>query len=523
MHIPFSAGVRRASFALGAGLAHAGANAQAPVSLDDRISAAVQPYSDAVASVMFYSVSIQGVSFPLVIGWMIVAAIVFTLSHRFIQLRGFTHAIAVVRGRYSNPSMAGELTPFQALTSAVSGTVGLGNIAGVAVAVGIGGAGATFWMIVAGLLGMATKFTEVTLGVKYRDVRKPAGTISGGPMRYLSKGLAEAGWPRLGRTLAICFAICCVGGSLGGGNMFQSNQSFQQVLSVTGGDASIFAGRGWLFGLIMAGLVGAVILGGIRSIGKVTEKLVPFMALTYLSAGLMVLLMYADQIPAAFGQILAGAFTGEGVTGGVIGALIQGFQRAAFSNEAGVGTASIAHSAVQTEQPASQGYAALLEPFIDTVVICTMTALVVIVTGHVNASGLTALAGEARGVSLTSLAFGSAMSWFPPVLSFIVVLFAYSTMITTAYYGQIAWTYLLGHSKVSEMSFKLLFLSAVVVGASMKLGPVIDFADAMIFGMAVINIFGLYVLLPVVRREVERYWSGIQSGSIAPAAKLATR
>lgn len=496
-------------------MAHASAHAQAAApTMDERISSAIQPYSDAVAGAIFYSVPVAGADFPLIVGWLILAAIIFTFYFRFIQVRGFAHAIQVVRGHYSNPRMQGEVTPFQALTTAVSGTVGLGNIAGVAVAVGIGGAGATFWMILAGLLGMASKFTEVTLGVKYRDVKMPDGIVAGGPMRYLSKGMAELGRPKLGKVMAVFFAVCCVGGAIGGGNMFQANQSFQQVVNVTGGENSVLVGQGWLFGLGMAVLVGMVIIGGVRSIAKVTEKLVPFMALMYLSAGLVILIINAGQIPWAIGQIFSGAFSAEGVAGGVVGALIQGFKRAAFSNEAGVGSAAIAHSAVRTDQPVSQGFAALLEPFIDTVVICTMTALVIVVSGHVDAGGVTALAGDASGVGLTSVAFGSAVSWFPYVLALAVLLFAYSTMITWSYYGLQAWTYLLGDSKLSELSFKLMFLAFVVIGCSMSLGPVIDFSDSMIFAMALANIVGLYFLMPIVKRELNTYWAGIQSGAI---------
>lgn len=491
------------------------------LSLDERISAAVQPYSDAVASVIFYSVPVAGTQVPLIVGWLIVAALVFTLAFRFIQLRGFAHALAVVRGRYSDPRMTGDVTPFQALTTAVSGTVGLGNIAGVAVAVTIGGAGATFWMIVAGLLGMASKFTEVTLGVKYRHVSVRTGQVHGGPMHYLSRGLAERGWPRLGKVLAVFFAICCVGGALGGGNMFQANQSVQQVVAVTGGAESFFADKGWLFGALMAVVVGLVIIGGIQSIAKVTSKVVPFMAALYLLTALVVLIVHARDIPWAIGEIFTGAFTAAGVAGGALGALIQGFRRAAFSNEAGVGSAAIAHSAVQTNQPVSQGFAALLEPFIDTVVICTITALVIIVTGHVGAGGLTPLAGDASGVTLTSMAFASAVPWFPVVLAVAVVLFAFSTMIAWSYYGLKAWSYLLGDSMLSELAFKLLFLVHVVIGSSMALGPVIDFSDAMIFSMALANVVGLYMLLPVVKRELDAYWAGLRSGAISevkPAA-----
>lgn len=490
----------------------------AVASLDERISAAIQPYSDVIAGLVFYAVPVAGTRFPLIVGWLILAAVVFTFYFRFIQVRGVGHAIDVVRGRYSDRSEPGEVTPFQALTTAVSGTVGLGNIAGVAVAVAIGGAGATFWMILAGILGMASKFTEVTLGVKYRDIKQPQGTVSGGPMRYLSKGLAERGRPRLGKVLAAFFAVCCIGGSLGGGNMFQANQSFQQVLGVTGGAASPLAGNAWVFGLVMAVLVGMVIIGGIRSIATVTSKLVPTMALIYVGAGLVVLGVHADKILWAFGQILGGAFSAEGVAGGVVGALIQGFRRATFSNEAGIGSAAIAHSAVCTDQPVSQGYAALLEPFIDTVVICTMTALVIIITGHVNAGGVTALAGEARGVALTSAAFGSAISWFPYVLALCVVLFAFSTMITWSYYGLQAWTYLLGDSAAAGLAYKVMFLAFVVIGTTMGLGRVIDFSDSMIFAMSLANIVGLYMLMPVVREELLRYEQGVRSGRIRMVA-----
>lgn len=484
------------------------------VSLDARISAAVQPLADAVAGVIFYAVPVAGTPFPLIVGWLVTAALVFTVRFRGIQWWGFRHALDVVRGRYAHPDHPGEVSPFQALSTAVSGTVGLGNIAGVAVAVSLGGAGATFWMVVAGLLGMASKFTEVTLGVKYRDLRRADGVVAGGPMRYLSKGLAERGRPRLGRALAVFFAVCCVGGALGGGNMFQANQSFGQLLEVTGGAASPLAGMGWAFGLLMAALVALVILGGIGSIARVTARLVPAMALLYLGAGALVLLLHADRIPWALGQILVGAFSAEGVAGGVAGALIQGFRRATFSNEAGVGSAAIAHSAVRTNQPVSQGFAALLEPFIDTVVICTMTALVIIITGQVDANGPTALAGQAQGVALTSQAFGSAISWFPQVLALCVLLFAFSTMITWSYYGLQAWTYLWGDRPAVATAFKLLFLTCVVVGSSMELGPVIDFSDAMVFAMSLANITGLYLLLPVVHRALQDYREGLHSGHI---------
>ena len=492
----------------------AGSQEEAPAeaTLDQKINEAIAPYSNAVASTIFYSVPVAGTDFPLIVGWLVIAACIFTFYFRFIQVRAFGHAIALVSGKYSDPKDAGEVSHFQALATALSGTVGLGNIAGVGVAVAIGGPGATFWMIFAGLLGMASKFTECTLGVKYRN-ENPDGSISGGPMYYLSKGLALQGRGGLGKFLAIFFAICCVGGAFGGGNMFQANQSFQQVLNVTGGENSFLQGFGWLFGIIMAGLVGVVIIGGIKSIARVTEKVVPFMAIVYVGTALIILAINADQIGAAFGAIFSGAFSAEGVAGGAIGALIQGFKRAAFSNEAGIGSAAIAHSAVRTKEPATEGIVSLLEPFIDTVVICTMTALVIVITGSLD-SGLT-------GVELTSAAFGAQIGFFPYILAIAVLLFAFSTMISWSYYGLKAWTYMFGENKAMDMLFKVLFLIFVVIGASMNLGPVIDFSDSMIFAMAIANIIGLYFLMPVVRDEVAQYFEKIRSGQIKPASARA--
>ena len=459
-----------------------------------------------------------GTSFPWIVAWLVVAATVFTLYFAFVQFRAFRHSIELVRGDYSDPNDAGEVSHFQALATALSGTVGLGNIAGVAVAVGIGGPGATFWMILAGLMGMASKFTECTLGVKYRN-EYDDGTVSGGPMYYLTKGFAERGLPG-GKALAILFSIFCILGALGGGNMFQANQAHQQIAGIVG------QYPGWITGVLFAAVVFAVIVGGLKSIARVTEKVVPFMGIMYVAAALIIILMNADKIGWAFGQIFAGAFTGLGVAGGMVGALIQGFKRAAFSNEAGVGSAAIAHSAVRTKEPITEGFVSLLEPFIDTVVICTMTALVIIITQQMivdPATGNYMLneAGTAiatidgnSGVSLTSAAFASAFSWFPYVLALAVILFAFSTMISWSYYGLKAWTYLFGEGKSKELAFKVIFCIFVVIGAAANLGPVIDFSDAAIFAMAVVNIIGLYLLMPIVKRELNSYVSRLKSGEI---------
>ena len=374
--------------------------AQAAGGIDETINTYVAPVSNAIVSVVFYSVPVLGADLPLIVVWLVVAAAIATVYFNFISFRAFGHAIDLIKGDYANPKDAGEVSHFQALATALSGTVGLGNIAGVAIAVSIGGPGATFWMILAGLLGMSLKFAECTLGVKYRN-EYADGTVSGGPMYYLSKGLAEKNMGGLGRVLAVFFAVCCIAGALGGGNMFQANQSFQQFVNVTGGEASFMADKGWLFGLIIAIIVGAVIIGGIKSIARVTEKVVPFMAIVYCTAAVVIIVAHIDQVPAAVTAIVVGAFNPEGVAGGAIGALIQGFKRAAFSNEAGVGSASIAHSAVRTKEPVTEGLVALHEPFIDTVVICTMTALVIVITGTYTAGG------GMSGVELTSSAFES--------------------------------------------------------------------------------------------------------------------
>ncbi|SDC93852.1 alanine/glycine:cation symporter family protein [Ruegeria marina] len=459
-----------------------------------------------------------GTSFPWIVAWLVVAATVFTFYFGFIQFRAFPHSIALVRGDYSDPKDAGEVSHFQALATALSGTVGLGNIAGVAVAVGIGGPGATFWMILAGLMGMASKFTECTLGVKYRN-EYADGTVSGGPMYYMTKGFAERGLPA-GKFMAVLFSIFCILGAFGGGNMFQANQAHAQITNVVGDYP------GWITGLIFAGVVFAVIVGGLKSIARVTEKVVPFMGILYVGTALFILVMNFDKIGWAFGQIFAGAFTGAGVAGGMVGALIQGFKRAAFSNEAGVGSAAIAHSAVRTKEPITEGFVSLLEPFIDTVVICTMTALVIIITGQLIQDPTTGLylldAGAStiqtvdgnKGVALTSAAFSSAFGGFKYILAVAVILFAFSTMISWSYYGLKAWTFLFGEGKTTEMVFKLLFCVFVVIGAAASLGPVIDFSDAAIFAMAVVNIIALYFLMPIVKREMTSYLSRLKSGQI---------
>lgn len=474
--------------------------------IDQKINAWVQPATDLISSIVFYPIQLgtdAATSMPLVVIFLLGSALFFTITFKFINLRGFGTAIKTVKGTYSDPTDAGEVSHFQALTAAVSGTVGLGNIAGVAIAISLGGPGATLWMIVAGLLGMSSKFVECTLGVRYREIG-PDGKVYGGPMYYLTKGLAEKGMVKTGKVLAVFFAIMCVGGSFGGGNMFQANQAAKQFLDMVGSTSS---SAGTTFGIFMAIMVALVIIGGIKRIGAVTEKVVPFMCGIYILASLVVLIVHAQSLPATFVKIFNEAFNPIAVAGGFVGVLVQGFRRAAFSNEAGVGSAAIAHSAVKTEYPASEGIVALLEPFIDTVVICTMTALVVVITGDYDN------AGAMGGVEMTSKSFATVLPWFPYVLTVTVVLFAFSTMISWSYYGLQAWLFLFGKTKLNDILYKVLFCCFVVVGAAASLGAVTDFSDAMIFAMSVPNLIGLFFLLPVVRKEVTRYFDYIKGGA----------
>ncbi|WP_224277236.1 alanine/glycine:cation symporter family protein [Nocardioides lacusdianchii] len=458
-----------------------------------------------ITEIVFYPVNIGGVDILPIVVWLIVAALFFTVYLGFLNIRGFAHAINLVRGRYSKPEDAGEVSHFQALATAVSGTVGLGNIAGVAVAITLGGPGATFWMILAGFLGMSTKLAECTLGVKYRK-EHPDGTVSGGPMYYLRDGLAELGLRGLGKVLAAAFAVFCILGSLGGGNMFQANQATAQILAVTGNEGN--TGLTWAIGIAFALAVGMVILGGIKSIARVTEKVVPFMAALYLLACLVVILANVEKVPGAFGDIVSGAFSPEGITGGVVGVLIVGFQRAAFSNEAGIGSASIAHSAVKTNEPSTEGHVALLEPFIDTIVICTMTALMIVISGVWED-------GEgAEGVALTSSAFETVVPWFPNVLAVAVILFAFSTMISWSYYGMKATGYLFGDNQTAENVYKVVFCIFTVLGSVTALDAVLGFSDAAIFLMSVPNVIGLYILARVLRKELSQYRAKIANGEI---------
>ena len=486
----------------------------APVSpVDDAINSWFDPIATWFGSIIFFPITIGELSFPFVVLWLIFAALAFTVYFGVIQARGVKLSLEIIRGKFSSKSDPGEVTHFQALASALSGTVGLGNIAGVGVAIALGGPGATFWMIVAGLLGMCTKFVECTLGVKYREIDEN-GVVHGGPFKYLPVAFRRFGKP-VASVLTGLFAIAILIFGVVGGGMFQANQTFAQVRTATGGEDGLLAGpfASLIFGLIFAALVALVILGGIRSIAKVTDKLVPGMAIFYVVSCLLVLGLNFSNIPAAIGEIFAGAFNPQGVAGGIVGVMIIGFQRSAFSNEAGIGSAPIAHSAVKTRRPISEGFVALLEPFIDTVIVCTMTALTIIVANQESYREDLG-AGEIGGVALASDAFSTVASWYPVLLAIAVALFAFYTLITWAYYGEQAWGFLFGRAKASVTVFRTLVCVFVVIGCVATFSKVVEFADAALFMCAFINILGLYMLMPVVKKEMKKYLADRKAGTL---------
>ena len=506
--------------------------------LDDRINEAFTPIADWWGAVVLHN--FPGTSIPTIIFLLVGGAMFFTIYFGFINLRRFPLAINVVRGKFDHvdhhdvnqkakvnvvdgdvvdtikdESKDGEVSHFQALATAVSGTVGNGNIAGVALAIAIGGPGATFWMILCGLIGMSTKFVECTLGVKYRDVGED-GTVYGGPMYYLTKGLRERGFARLGRFLAVVFALLCIGASFGGGNAAQSNQAAMQLVSsfgMEGGSART------IIGILMMIFVGIIIIGGIKRIASVTEKIVPFMALLYVGACLYIILSNFSFVDDAFAMIFTQAFNPQAGLGGLLGVLITGFRRAAFSNEAGAGSASIAHSAVKTKYAASEGLVALLEPFIDTVVICTMTALVIIIFNgdqtifnYGGENGIVMIDGvAAEGAAITAAAFANYISLSGPFLTIAVVLFAISTMISWSYYGLQSWMFVFGKSKISDYTYKILFLLFIVIGAAGDMSAVWTFSDAMILALVFPNMIGLFFLYPRVKEELQKYLKAVRA------------
>ncbi len=481
----------------------------AEASIDQTLNDLAAPVAKALSFLVFYKIQMMGAELPLVVLWLITASVFFTFYFNFLNVRGFRHAISIVRGDHSTKGQTGEISHFQALATAVSGTVGIGNIGGVAIAISVGGPGAAFWMVIAGILGMSTKFIECTLGTMFRR-ENADGSVSGGPMYYLEYAFSRLGLMRTGKLIGSFYALGIVIGCMGIGNMFQSNQAYTQVVNVTGGfQSSWLSDKGWLFGVILALSVALVIIGGIKSIAKVTSKIVPFMALFYCVGALTILVMNHVAIPAALQMIVQGAFDSDAVAGGILGVIILGFQRAVFSNEAGIGSAPIAHSAVRTDNPITEGYVSLLEPFIDTVIISSLSALVIVTTMVFEPGFFTGLGG----IEMTSHAFERNIPGSPIFIAIAGFLFAYSTMIAWAYYGLKGWTYLVGEGRNRELLFKLVYCCSVVVGCSMQLQSVLDISDALVFLICTPNILGLYMLAPLVKEKLIQYQDSLTQKS----------
>ncbi|HNQ92488.1 MAG TPA: alanine/glycine:cation symporter family protein [Alphaproteobacteria bacterium] len=471
------------------------------MSIDATIDDAFKSISSAIELIVFWGPEIAGVTVPLVVAWLALGALFFSVYLGFPNIRYARHAFKCLGNEYEEPDARGQTTNFQSLAACLSATIGLGNIAGVAVAITLGGPGAAFWMLMLGIFGMGSKFSEVMLGHKYRQFPDPErpDEVSGGPMYYLKEAFARHNLPKVGVAIAALFAVTCIGGALGGGNMFQSNQVYQQVVYATGGEESFFADKGWLFGLILAGLAGLVTLGGVKSIASVAAKLTPIMAILYTACGLIVLAVNYEHIPSGIATIFSSAFSLEAGWGGFVGAIIAGVKRAAFSNEAGLGTAAIIQASAKTEFPVRQGLVGGLGPFFDTVIVCMVTALVIVISGvYQQGQGVS-------GIDLTSRAFETVLPWFDFALMICVILFAFSTIIVYSYYGEKCLGYLVGDRKAVAIGFRVFYLVFVVMGSAATLDSVISFADAMFLSMAVPNLIGLYLLAPEIKRDLTEY------------------
>jgi AGCS family alanine or glycine:cation symporter len=472
--------------------------------------------NELLGNILFFDIlfgTVEGRSIPFLVAWLIAGGVYLTIKMGFINLRMLKHSFHIIKGDYATKEDKGQIAPYKSLTTALSATVGLGNIAGVAIAIAIGGPGATFWMIVAGFLGMSMKFTEVTLSLQHREFL-PDGTIMGGGMEYLSKGLANKGMAGFGKVLAVVFALFMIGGAIGGGNTFQVSQA----LGAIGNEVSFVKENPWVFGVVLAVLTGAVIIGGIQRIADTTSKIVPLMVTIYVAASLWILIVHADAIPAAIAQIFTEAFAPTAVAGGMIGVIVQGFQRAVFSSEAGLGSAPVAHAPARVKYPVRQGMVALYEPFIDTIVVCTMTALVIVITGVWDpANGYANLIEAQKGAALTAAAYGTVISWFPTVLSVSIFLFAFSTMISWSYYGERAWVYLFGSK--SSVIYKVIFLSFIIMASIVDTGIMVDFSFYLILGMALPNILGLYILSGDVKEDLKTYLGKLKAGKLDKEAE----
>ena len=466
--------------------------------IDATLDKYVAPVSDTIASWIFFPISICGTDVPVIIFWILFAGIFFTVYLRGIAIWGFKHAFDILRKPTEKNDENGEVSSFQALATALSGTIGLGSIAGVAIAISLGGPGAAFWIFVGSIFGMSLKFVEASLAVKYRRFNLD-GSISGGPMHYMAHGLTRKKMRWLGQPLSVIFAVLCICGGITGGNMIQINQATQQIINITGAENSIFFGHSWIIGLTVAIIVGLIVVGGIKGISKVTEKVVPFMCLLYIISGIIVICANFLSIPHAIAIIVKQAFFPEAVAGGIFGTIIMGLRRSVQCNEAGTGSAPIAYATVKTKEPVSQGFVSLIEPFL-TGLLCLLTAFVITITNnyHVEAGGIS-------GIQMTSTAFSSVISFFPYILAVVVVLFGLSTLVSWAYYGQKAWNFMFGEGHKRTLIFQLMYCCFIIIGSVMNLRSVINITDAMMISMSVPNIITMYLLAPEIKKDLQDY------------------
>lgn len=484
--------------------------------VNDAIQSVFEPFVNFLETAVFFSIPLFGADVPILVIWLFAGSIFLTLFLRVRPIKDAMQTFRVIRGHLSRHKDPGEVTSFQALATELSGTVGLGNIAGVAVAISVGGPGATLWIIIAGVLGMAVKMAEATLAQMFRKVHAD-GTVSGGPMYYLRDGLASIGKPKLGKSMAFIYAFCLMIAVMGAGNLFQANQMAAHLSETIGGGDSFLVGNEWMIGVAIAVVASLVIVGGIKSIARTTSRLVPIMTVLYGGSVIIILIVNFQNIPEAIKLILEGGLTGAGIQGGILGVAVIGIQRALFSNVAGVGTAGMAHAVTKNRRPVEEGLVAAWEPFLDSVIVCTMTALAIIVTGTYGGS-------TSSGINITTDAFATVHSAFPILLTICIILFAFSTILSYSYYGKKAAGYVFKQSRVAERIYDVVYLAMIIVGASVSLDVVVRFSDAMFFLVTVPNLLGIYLLGKKLKREIQGYRDDVAAGRVelVPEAERST-
>jgi AGCS family alanine or glycine:cation symporter len=474
------------------------------MNLDSLIDSMLSPIADKISGIIFYSVTIHGVKVQLLVALLMFAAFYFTLRTKFIGIWGFKHAVKLLTKNYTHKDAIkrkkkGEVSSFQALTATISASAGIGNVAGSAAAVSLGGPGVIFWMVTAGFFSMALKFSEVLLGIKFREVN-PDGTVAGGPMYYIKNGLKYNKYLKgFAPYLSKIYAVCCIFAMIGGWNLFQINAMTTQITEVTGGKNSFFYGQSWLLGLIVAIITYFTIIGGIKAIGKFTSKVTPVMCTLYVTSAFIICLMNIGHIPSTIHLILSQAFHPKALAGGAFTCMLWGFRRAMFANESGLGTAPIAFSAVKTSKPVAQAFIAMLQPFVDTVIVGSATAFVIVVSGvYLTHTGL-------AGIEMTSSAFATVCPFFPILLTFMASCFVLSTMLCGSYYGVKSWNFLFGESIVTTRTFQIIYCIFIIIGSAMNFKSIINLSDAFTLFLAVPNLIAVFLLSDVIMKELKRY------------------